>query len=58
MQDGTAIGLGLANSVSRLKDSKAKSKVVILLTDGSNNVGSISPMTAATIAKKWQSAWA
>jgi len=41
MQDGTAIGLGLANSVSRLKDSKAKSKVVILLTDGSNNVGSI-----------------
>ena len=53
MQDGTAIGLGLANSVSRLKDSKAKSKVVILLTDGSNNVGSISPMTAATIAKKF-----
>ena len=53
IQDGTAIGMGLANSVSRLKDSKAKSKVVILLTDGSNNVGSISPMTAATIAKKF-----
>lgn len=53
MQDGTAIGMGLANSVSRLKDSKAKSKIVILLTDGSNNVGSISPMTAASIAKKF-----
>lgn len=53
MQDGTAIGLGIANAVSRLKDSKAKSKVIILLTDGSNNAGSISPMTAATIAKKF-----
>ena len=53
IQDGTAIGMGLANSVSRLKDSKAKRKVIILLTDGSNNVGSISPMTAATIAKKF-----
>ena len=53
IQDGTAIGMGLANSVSRLKDSKAKSKVIILLTDGSNNVGSISPMTAASIAKKY-----
>ena len=53
IQDGTAIGMGLANAISRLKDSKAKSKVVILLTDGSNNVGSISPMTAATIAKKF-----
>lgn len=51
IQDGTAIGMGLANAVTRLKDSKAKSKVVILLTDGTNNMGDISPMTAAEIAK-------
>ena len=51
--DGTAIGMGLANAVSRLKDSKAKSKVIILLTDGSNNMGDISPMTSAQIAKKF-----
>ena len=51
IEDVTAIGMGLANAVSRLKDSKAKSKVVILLTDGSNNRGDISPMTAAEIAK-------
>lgn len=51
IQDGTAIGMGLANAVGRLKESKAKSKVVILLTDGSNNRGDISPMTAAEIAK-------
>lgn len=51
ISDGTAIGMGLANAVSRLKNSKAKSKVVILLTDGSNNMGDISPMTAAQIAK-------
>lgn len=51
IQDGTAIGMGLANAVSRLKDSKAKSKVVILLTDGSNNMGDLSPMTAAEIAR-------
>jgi Ca-activated chloride channel family protein len=43
--------MGLANAVTRLKDSKTKSKVVILLTDGSNNMGDISPMTAAQIAK-------
>lgn len=49
--DGTTIGMGLANAVSRLKESKTKSKVVILLTDGSNNTGDISPMTAAEIAK-------
>lgn len=49
--DGTAVGMGLANAVSRLKGSKAKSKVVILLTDGSNNTGDISPMTSAQIAK-------
>ncbi len=51
IEDGTAIGMGLANAVSRLKDSKAKSRVVILLTDGANNRGDISPMTAAEIAK-------
>lgn len=51
IEDGTAVGMGLANAISRLKDSKAKSKVVILLTDGSNNMGEISPMTSAEIAK-------
>ena len=51
IQDGTAVGMGLANAVSRLKNSKTKSKVVILLTDGSNNMGALSPMTAAQIAK-------
>lgn len=51
ISDGTAVGMGLANAVSRLKDSKAKSKVVILLTDGSNNMGDISPMTSAQIAQ-------
>ncbi|MDR3127459.1 MAG: VWA domain-containing protein [Tannerellaceae bacterium] len=50
IQDGTAIGLGLANAVSRIKDSQAKSKVIILLTDGSNNTGEIAPVTAADIA--------
>lgn len=49
--DGTAIGMGLATSISRLKDSKAKSKVIILLTDGINNTGIISPVTATDIAK-------
>ena len=53
IEDGTAIGMGLANAVGRLKDSKAKSKVVILLTDGSNNTGDISPLTAASIASKF-----
>ena len=51
IQDGTAIGLGLANAVSRVKDSQAKSKVIILLTDGVNNQGEIAPVTAAEIAK-------
>ena len=50
IQDGTAIGLGLANAVSRIKDSQAKSKVIILLTDGSNNAGEIAPVTASEIA--------
>jgi Ca-activated chloride channel family protein len=49
--DGTAIGMGLATSVSRLRDSDAISKVIILLTDGVNNAGSIDPITAAEIAK-------
>ncbi|MCF0202727.1 MAG: VWA domain-containing protein [Bacteroidaceae bacterium] len=53
LEDGTAIGMGLANALSRLKDSKAKSKVVILLTDGSNNTGEITPMQAAKIAKTY-----
>lgn len=51
IDDGTAIGLGLANAVNRIKDSQTKSKVIILLTDGSNNRGDISPTTAADIAK-------
>ncbi len=52
IEPGTAIGMGIASAVSRLKDSQAKSKIVILLTDGSNNVGDISPMTAVEIAKQ------
>ena len=51
IEDGTAIGVGLANAVSRIKDSQAKSKVIILLTDGSNNRGEIAPVTAAEIAR-------
>ena len=51
IEDGTAIGLGIANSVSRIKDSKAKSRVIILLTDGVNNKGEIAPLTAAEIAQ-------
>jgi len=51
IEDGTAIGNGLATAVSRLKDSKAISKVVILLTDGENNRGEIAPITAAELAK-------
>ena len=50
-EDGTAIGMGLANAVNRLKDSQAKSKVIILLTDGTNNRGEIDPMTASELAK-------
>ena len=51
IEDGTAIGNGLATSVNRIKDSKAKSKIIILLTDGVNNRGSVAPLTAAEIAK-------
>lgn len=53
IEDGTAIGLGLANAINRIKDSKSKSKVIILLTDGSNNRGDIAPITAAEIAKSF-----
>lgn len=53
IQDGTAIGDGLATSVSRLRNSDAKSKVIILLTDGVNNMGNIAPITAAEIAKQF-----
>ena len=53
IEDGTAVGMGIANAVTRLKDSKAKSKVIILLTDGTNNAGDISPLTAAEIAKSF-----
>ena len=53
IEDGTALGMGLANAVTRLKDSKAKSKVIILLTDGVNNRGELSPLTAAEIAGKF-----
>ncbi len=52
LQDGTAIGDGLATSINRIKDGKAKSKSIILLTDGSNNTGNVAPMTAAEIAKQ------
>ena len=53
IEDGTAIGNGLATAVARIKDSDAKSRVVILLTDGVNNSGEISPQTAAEIAKTY-----
>lgn len=53
LEDGTAIGMGLATAVNRLKDSKSKSKIIILLTDGVNNAGYINPNTAAEIAKQY-----
>mgnify|MGYP001304329559 CR=1 FL=1 len=53
IDDGTAIGMGLATAVNRLKDSKAMSKVIILLTDGVNNSGMVPPVTAAEIAEKF-----
>jgi Ca-activated chloride channel family protein len=53
IEDGTAIGMGLATAVSRLNESKAKSRVIVLLTDGVNNTGSIAPLTAAEIAKTY-----
>lgn len=53
IEGGTAIGMGLATSVNRLKDSKAKSKVIILMTDGVNNAGFIDPVTASELAKEF-----
>lgn len=53
IEDGTAVGMGIVNAVSRLKDSKAKSKIIILLTDGTNNRGDISPLAAAEMAKSF-----
>ncbi len=53
LQDGTGIGVGLATAINRLKDSKAKSRVIILLTDGVNNAGTIDPRMAADIAKEY-----
>lgn len=53
IDDGTAIGLGLATSVNRLKESQSQSKVVILLTDGTNNSGQIAPLTAADLARSY-----
>lgn len=53
LQDGTGIGMGLATAVNRLKDSKAKSKIIILMTDGVNNSGFIEPETASDIAKEY-----
>lgn len=53
LDQGTAIGLGLAGAVARIKDSNAKSKVVILVSDGVNNVGEISPLTAGELAKTY-----
>jgi Ca-activated chloride channel family protein len=52
LEDGTAIGDGLATSINRIKEGKAKSKSIILLTDGSNNTGIVAPLTAAEIARK------
>lgn len=53
LEDGTAIGMGLATAVNRLKESKAKSKVIILMTDGENNSGFLDPRTAAEITKEY-----
>jgi len=53
LQDGTAIGMGLATAINRLKDSKAKSRIVILLTDGVNNSGTIEPETASDIGREY-----
>lgn len=53
IKDGTAIGLGIGTAVNRLRDSKAKSKVIILLTDGENNAGNLDPITAAELARSF-----
>ena len=51
IEDGTAIGMAIANAANRLRDSKAKSKIVILLTDGQNNKGQLDPITAAKVGQ-------
>jgi Ca-activated chloride channel family protein len=53
IEDGTAIGMGIATAVNRLKESQADSKVIILLTDGENNAGEIDPVTAADLAETY-----
>ena len=53
LEDGTAVGDGIATAINRIKDGKAKSKSIILLTDGSNNTGVVGPLTAAKIAMKY-----
>lgn len=53
IKDGTAIGLGIGTAVNRLRDSKAKSKIIILLTDGENNAGNLDPITAAELARSF-----
>ena len=53
IEDGTAIGMGLGTAINRLKDSKTKSKVIILMTDGVNNTGVIDPLSAAELAKEY-----
>ncbi|MBQ2526648.1 MAG: VWA domain-containing protein, partial [Bacteroidales bacterium] len=53
IDDGTAIGNGLATAVARMKDSDAKSRVIILITDGVNNMGEVAPLTAAEVAKTY-----
>ena len=54
VEDGTAIGVGLGNAINRLRNSEAKSKVIVLLTDGVNNTGEIDPLTAAGLAKQYK----
>ena len=54
VEDGTAIGLGLGNAVNRLRNSEAKSKVIVLLTDGVNNAGEIDPLTGAQLAQQYK----
>lgn len=53
LEDGTAIGDGIATAINRIKDGKAKSKSIILLTDGSNNTGVVAPLTAAQVARQY-----
>ncbi|HBQ59264.1 MAG TPA: aerotolerance regulator BatA, partial [Balneolaceae bacterium] len=53
IEDGTAIGMGIATAINRLKDSNTESKVIILLTDGQNNAGEIDPVTAADLASTY-----